>query len=146
MKSKLLFEGKERIFALVFDPDEEVISELTQFAKTHKLDAAQITAVGGFSSATLGYYDRQQQKYTDIPVNEQVEVLSLLGDIALDEKKEPKVHVHVVVGQQNGNTKGGHIQKAQVWPTLEVIINESPSYLQRKFNSSVGLALIDPEI
>ncbi len=43
----------------------------------------------------------------------------------------------------NGSTCGGHIIEAQVWPTLEVIVTESPKHLQRKMDEETGLALID---
>jgi predicted DNA-binding protein with PD1-like motif len=71
-----------------------------------------------------------------------VEVLSLIGDIAV-ENKQPKLHAHVVVGKRDGSAHGGHLLEARVRPTLEVLLIESPSYLVRRFNSTYGLALID---
>jgi predicted DNA-binding protein with PD1-like motif len=74
-------------------------------------------------------------------VNEQVEVLSLIGDVAL-EGAHPKIHAHVVVGLRDGSARGGHLLEARVRPTLEVILTESPNYLTRKFDRESGLALI----
>ena len=71
----------------------------------------------------------------------QVEVLSLIGDIAL-EGTRPKVHAHVVLGLRDGSARGGHLLQAQVRPTLEGILTESPSYLKREFDRESGLALI----
>lgn len=142
MKSKVLLDGPEKVYAVVFDQGDEVMSGLTGFARERGLAAAQITALGAFSRATLGYYDRERQEYEKIPVNEQVEVLSLVGDIALADD-EPKIHLHAVVGRRDGTTRGGHLLEAYVWPTLEVIINEAPQHLRRKMDASVGLALID---
>ena len=76
-----------------------------------------------------------------IPVQEQVELLSLIGDIALD-GGQPKLHAHVVVGKRDGTTRGGHLLEAHVWPTLEVIVTESPSQLTRTMDRESGLALI----
>lgn len=136
-------EGGQKTFALVFDTGEEVMAGLTDFAKENGLNAASLTALGAFSDTTLGYYDMERKEYEQIPVKEQVEVLSLVGDIALKEDGEPQVHVHVVLGRSDGTTRGGHLLEAHVRPTLEVILVESPEHLQRRFDEEAGLALID---
>ncbi len=69
-------------------------------------------------------------------------MLSLVGDVALTTKGQPKVHAHVVVGQSDGTAHGGHLLEAHVRPTLEVILTESPQHLQRVHDPETGLALI----
>jgi uncharacterized protein len=120
------------------------VQTLTGFAKEHGLAATHFTAIGAFSQAILGYFERDRKDYTRILVREQVEVLSLVGDIALD-KGKPKVHAHAVLGKRNGSAHGGHVLAAEVWPTLEVVLMESPKHLQRRIDPAVGLALIDLE-
>jgi uncharacterized protein len=144
MKAKLIHDEGEKTYAVIFDKGDAVIKGLTEFASQHHVTAGQITAIGAFSDADLGFFDRQSKRYTKIPVNEQVEVLSLIGDIALD-KAEPKVHVHVVVGKADGTAHGGHLLEAHVWPTLEVIVVEPPVHLRRTMDLETGLALIDLE-
>jgi predicted DNA-binding protein with PD1-like motif len=142
MQSKLLSDAPEKTYALIFDKGDEVIAELTNFARENNLGGAHFTAIGAFENATLGYFDRERKDYTNIPINEQVEVLSLVGDIAR-KGDEPKVHAHVVVGKRDGSAHGGHILEATVWPTLEVVLTESPRHLQRTHDDETGLALID---
>jgi hypothetical protein len=144
MKSKLLDATGQKTFALVFDKGDEVVADLTAFAKTQRLGAAHFTAIGAFSEVTLGYFDRVRKDYKRMEVAEQVEVLSLIGDVALDPKDGPKVHAHVVVGLADGQTRGGHLLGARVWPTLEVILVESPAFLRKRHDPDTGLALIDP--
>ena len=142
MKAKLIYEEQgEKTFALVFDPGDEVIEELTNFAKENDLSAARFTAIGAFSDATLGYFDMEKKEYEKIPVDEQVEVLSLVGDVALFEG-EPKLHVHAVLGRSDGTTRGGHLLGAHVQPTLEVVIVESPEHLRRETDEETGLPLL----
>jgi predicted DNA-binding protein with PD1-like motif len=141
MKAKLLHENGERTYALVFDKGDEVIAELEAFARERGLTAARFTAIGAFSDVKLGYFDRDQKEYLEIPVAEQVEVLSLLGDIA-EKDGEPKVHAHVVIGDRTGAARGGHLLEAHVWPTLEVILEESPAHLRRRVDKDTGLPLI----
>ena len=132
MEAKLIHEQHgQRTIAIVFDKGDEFMSQLKEFAKKQKLTGSQFTAIGAFSDVTLGFFDRQTMEYKKIPLNEQVEVLSLMGNIALNQD-EPKVHAHAVVGRADGTTRGGHVLEARVWPTLEVIVVESPVHLQRK--------------
>jgi predicted DNA-binding protein with PD1-like motif len=142
MKSKLIYEHHgEKTFALIFDTGDEVMSNLVEFAGSNKLGAARLTAIGAFREVTLGYFDWEKKDYKKIPVREQVEVLSLIGDVALKDG-EPKVHAHVVVGRSDGTTMGGHLIEARVRPTLEVILTESPAHLQKQVDEESGLALI----
>ena len=143
MKSRLLHEDGGRTFVLVFAKGDEAFSGLESFAREEGLTAARFTGIGAFSDAKLGYFDRERKDYSEIPVAEQVEALSLLGDVAVEDG-EPKVHAHVVLGRSDGTAIGGHLLEAHVWPTLEVILDESPAHLRKRSDPETGLALIDP--
>src|SRR5207248_852743 len=97
------------------------------------LGASRITAIGGFASVVLGYFDRMRKEYERIVVDEQVEVLSFIGDVAHD-RGRPVAHVHIVVGLSDGMTRGGHLLEARVWPTLELVLTEWPSHLEKVFD------------
>lgn len=143
MKSKRIHEhGGEKTFVLIFETGDEVTAGLADFARRETLAAAHFTAIGALRDVTLGYFDWEKKEYTRIPLREQVEVLSLVGDVALDEGGKPKVHAHIVVGRFDGSTRGGHLLEAQVRPTLEVVLVESPTHLHRRHDSESGLALI----
>lgn len=143
MKAQLLHENQgEKTFAVIFAAGDEAISGLTAFAKEKGLAGSHFTAIGGFQEATLGYFNLEKKDYDKIPVREQVEVLSLVGDISLTEKGEPKIHAHVVLGRSDGSTRGGHLVEGHVRPTLEVMLVESPRHLRRKHDPETGLGLI----
>ena len=142
MKGRLISDKGPKTFALVFETDDEVKAGLTAFAREQRLGASSFTAIGAFSDVILGYFDWQKKDYQKISLREQVEVLSLIGDIALKENGEPQVHAHVVVGKSDGTAHGGHLLEAHVRPTLEVVVIESPKHLQRKYDPETGLALI----
>ena len=141
MHAKLLNDKSERTWALVFDSGDEPVSLLSRFAAEHKLSAARFTAIGAFSELVVGYFDWQKKDYERIAIREQVEVLALVGDIALA-KGKPKVHAHVVVGKRDASAHGGHLLEARVRPTLEVVLTESPAHLVREHDPQSGLALI----
>ncbi|HSD43639.1 MAG TPA: PPC domain-containing DNA-binding protein [Burkholderiales bacterium] len=142
MKAKLLDDSGERTIALVFDAGDEVIDGLRQFAADQNIQAARFSAIGAFSTAQLGFFDVQRGDYDVVRIDEQVEVLSLAGGIAL-EGGRPKVHAHVVVGKRDCTAHGGHLLSARVRPTLEVILEQSPARLTRRYDPRYGLALID---
>jgi predicted DNA-binding protein with PD1-like motif len=144
MKSKIINDGTEKTYALIFDRGDEAISKLIEFAKENNITAASFTGIGAFESVVLGYFDRNRKDYKKIPVTEQVEVLSLLGDVAIAED-EPKIHAHIVIGKADATAHGGHLLEGRVWPTLEIVLTEASRTLQRKFDPKIGLALIDLE-
>lgn len=141
MKSKLINNDKQKTFAVILDSGDEVMKNISAFAKQQKLHASQFNAIGAFSNVTLGYFDFSIKDYKKIEINEQVEVLNISGDISLYEN-EYKIHAHVVVGKSDGTAHGGHLKKAIVHPTLEIILNESPAYLQREMDKESGIPLI----
>lgn len=143
MHSKLIHQAHgQRTWALVFDIGDEVIAGLREFADANHLAGSQFTAIGAFSDAMLGYFDWQRKDYRHIPVDEQVEVLVLAGDVA-EKDGETAVHAHCVVGRHDGSTRGGHLLSAHVRPTLELILTESPAHLRKTVHDESGLALID---
>lgn len=144
MDSKLINEGPERTWVLVFERGEEVMSALQTFVIEHAVHAARISAIGAFQHARLAWFDWDHKAYEPIEVDEQVEVLSLNGDVALDGVK-PRLHVHTVLGRRGGVACGGHLVEATVRPTLEVLLIDSPSHLRRVFDAESGLALIRPD-
>ncbi len=141
MKSKLIHEQSEKAYVVVFETGDEVTEGLLEFAKHNRLSASRFSAIGGFSKVTLGYFDIEAKQYRPIPLDEQVEVLSLVGNIALD-RGEPRIHAHVVVGKSDGSAHGGHLLDARVRPTLEVVLVESPKHLERVPDPRFGLPLI----
>jgi predicted DNA-binding protein with PD1-like motif len=143
MRSRLLHEADgQKTFALVFDTGDEVMSTLKAFARENHLGGSHFTAVGAFQDATLGYFDWMKKDYKKIPVRDQVEAVSLVGDIAEGERGEPQIHAHAVLGTRDGAALGGHLLEAHVRPTLEVTLVELPQHLRRKLDQETGLALI----
>ena len=98
--------------------------------------------IGAFEHATVGWFDRETEQYRRIAVDEQCELLSLVGDVAVGEDG-PALHMHVVLGLSDGTTRGGHLLEARVYPTLEAVVTENPAYLRKVLRPDIGIALID---
>lgn len=142
-RTRLIGESPRRVMVIVCDKGEDPVKEVTKAARAADIRAAQVTAVGALRSAHLGYFDRDRRDYAPIDVHTQVEVLSMIGDIALKDGT-PTLHAHVVLGHPDGETVGGHLQSGEVWPTLEVVMTEVGPELAKEIDPETGLALLAP--
>jgi Predicted DNA-binding protein with PD1-like DNA-binding motif len=140
MKVQLIREGDAKECAVIFAKGDEAFSGLMEFAERYHIASGHFIAIGALSRVTLGWFDLQKKMYRKIPVDEQVEVLSMIGDIALYQGK-PALHTHMTVGHRGG----GHVIEAVVNPTLEVFVTVEPVPLQKKHDPESGLTLIDPQ-
>lgn len=131
-----------RTFALVFKEDDEWPALMQDWLKASEVSSASFTAIGACRSMTLGYFDFDTRDYARIPIDEQVEVLTLTGNVATGSDGDPRIHAHVSVGLRDGSARGGHLLDARVRPTLELILTEHPPHLRRRSDPDTGLALI----
>jgi predicted DNA-binding protein with PD1-like motif len=143
MRAQSAVEGPERLFILVLDPGEEAYKAIADFANRERITGASISAIGAFEKAKLGWFDLETKRYQPIAVDEQCEVLSLIGDLAEGDDLQASLHLHAVVGLRDGRVRGGHFISGIVRPTLEVTIRETVQHLRRKRRSDLGIALIN---
>jgi predicted DNA-binding protein with PD1-like motif len=144
MQVQLLNPGEPtKQYAVIFYERDEAFSGLLEFAEKYQITSAHFTAIGALSGAMLGWFDTQRKMYKVIPVVGQHEVIGMSGDIALYQGK-PVVHTHMVVGNPDGTTSGGHVLAAYVSPTLEVMVTVDPVTMQKRFDPATDLTLIDP--
>ncbi len=118
---------------------------LLSLARKESIDNASFVALGAFEKATIAYFNWHEKKYKHIPVDEQVEVITLIGDIIPDEKGKPSLHAHTVLGRSDGSTRGGHLIAGHVRPTLEITVTEMPAHLTRRKHPELGIALIETD-
>ena len=142
MRAMPIGGADERSWAIVLATGDDPMLALRSFAGQHQLQASRFTGIGAFSDVVLGFFEWEKKDYRRIPLAEQVEVVSLIGDITTW-RDQPMVHAHVVVGRADGSTMGGHLLEAHVRPTLEVMLVESPADLRRRWDPEAGLPLLD---
>jgi predicted DNA-binding protein with PD1-like motif len=131
-----------RSYVVVLDLGDDVLERLGAFFDEECIAAAKFYGIGGFGRVTLGYYDMEEQRYLPIEVDEQVEVVSLIGNVATY-RDEPRVHAHCTVGHRDGHTTGGHLLSGFVRPTLELVVEEIAAGLRRSDRPEIGIPLLD---
>jgi predicted DNA-binding protein with PD1-like motif len=145
MRATELFDDNGlRTYLLVMDKGDEAFSEITEFAKANDVNAASLTAIGACTSATLAYFDPEKGDYVSRKFIEQMEIASMIGDIADDDGK-PALHAHIVLGRRNYSALAGHLQEIHVFPTMEVVLTETPAHLRKRLDKATGLTLISPK-
>ncbi|PJE94429.1 hypothetical protein CUT44_29815 [Streptomyces carminius] len=124
MHTTLQNSGPQRDYTVVFDPGEEVVQGLADFARQEELGPASFAAIGGFHGVEIGFYNIDTRGFDHIPFPyDQAEVLSLIGDISPGEDG-PTVHGHVVLGCPDGAARGGHLLRGTIRPILIVTVEE----------------------
>ncbi|GAB3799043.1 hypothetical protein GCM10028798_11940 [Humibacter antri] len=141
MQHKQVDEDPRR-FAVIFQTGDELLEGLGEFAKRERIESASFTAIGALSSVQLAWFDWEAKEYrTSVELQEQVELVSLVGDVA-DNEGEPSVHAHVVIARSTGEALGGHLQRAVVRPTCEVVLTGTEERLRKRVDPESGLPLI----
>jgi predicted DNA-binding protein with PD1-like motif len=139
-------EDGSKAFVLVLSQGDEALSALAAFAREEKVVNAHFVAIGAVRDPEVGWFDVTRKEYKGMSLHEQMEVLTLSGDITLAESGQPIVHAHLVLGRSDGSAWGGHLLRATVSPTLEVYITTYPQPLYKRMDSETQLQLIDPSV
>jgi predicted DNA-binding protein with PD1-like motif len=132
-------------YALVFAKGDEVLSGLTDFAAQQHVASARFTAIGALKEGTFGWFDPKQKQYKLNTIHQQMELISMVGDIA-NYEGSPVVHAHCGVSLSGGSMLGGHLIEAIAYPTVELFMTVYPTPLQKELDPETGLKLIHPEL
>ena len=132
----------ERTFVLILDQGEEAFKSITEFADREKITGASVSAIGAFSKAKVGWFDLATRKYKPIEVNEQCEVLNLIGDVAQGDDGSASLHLHAVLGLQDNTVRGGHFLSGSVQPLLRWRLRKLLCISAERSVQNLGIALI----
>jgi predicted DNA-binding protein with PD1-like motif len=132
-----------RTFLLVMDKGDEAFGEISEFARKERIFAASLTAIGACNRVKLGFFDPDISEYRYETFEEQLEIASCIGDIAGD-NGEPALHAHIVLGRRDFSALAGHLEEIDVFPTMEVVLTETPAHLRKRYDPQTGLTLIAP--
>ena len=113
-----------RTFEVTLHKGDEGAAGLTEFAEQNHITLAHVTAVGALNAAVLGWFDPDKRAYKKIAINQEVEVVSFIGNIAMENGK-PFLHAHAVVALPDGSTKGGHFIEGHVSLEMQIFVVDS---------------------
>jgi predicted DNA-binding protein with PD1-like motif len=128
-------------YVLRLEPGEELVAALRELAEREGIRGGYFVAFGAFSRVRLQYFDPERRAYRDNEVDRQVEVVSLMGNIARKDGR-PKLHIHGAFGDREARTCSGHVAEGVVNPTLEVFLTRLDVELRREKDPATGLDLL----
>lgn len=128
--------GAEHV--LIFARGERFMETLTRYLERERITAARFTGIGGFRQAQIKYFNTESKQYEQREVDEQVEVISLIGNVSLREGK-PFIHTHVCLGDREYRALAGHLGEGVVSPTLELFLTRIEGELSRRHDDASGL-------
>jgi predicted DNA-binding protein with PD1-like motif len=132
-----------RDFVLILSAGDEVQTALADLAQTEGIVGAHYTALGGVRDPEVAWFDLNRKQYKAMSMAEQMEVLTLTGDIGTGDNGKPIVHTHLVLGREDGRAFGGHLVRATASPTVEIFVTSYPKPLRKRHQAETDLQLFD---
>ena len=129
-------------YQVVLDQGEKVIETLTDFCERRGIKSGALKGIGAVRHSEIGYYDLSTKEYSFKTYDDDLEVVSLIGNISLVEEK-PFIHAHITLGNRDMNTVGGHLKECMVAVTLEIHLITFNEHFTRTHNEHIGLNLLD---
>lgn len=121
---------------------EPALATLKQLLISEDVGFASLSAAGAVQHVTLAFWNAETRAYEDREFNEQMEVVSFLGNASLKDGA-PHLHIHGVFSRHDFSTVGGHVKEMTVRPTLEVWLRTEDVPVRRGKDPSTGLELLD---
>ena len=133
----------KRVIIARLEKGEDILKTLEKVAKKHSITSGQLTLIGAVQGIKLGYFDVEKNSYTHFEVDEDLEVVSCIGNIATLDDGSLIVHAHMIASDRNGRCYGGHLMEGcRVSATIEVYILEVEENIYRGRDELTGLNLL----
>jgi len=129
------------VTALILEKDEPVHESLKKVAKDLELPGAFVSGIGALVDVSIGYFQAESKDYKETKLDGLVELLALNGSISWKED-ETFVHLHAILGLEDGSVMGGHLLGAKVGVTGEIFIHKVGQRLERATVKEFGISLI----
>jgi predicted DNA-binding protein with PD1-like motif len=147
----MLYTQIDDSYIVRFEDEEVFPDRLLEFLAAKDVTGGSFTAIGAMKRTCLAFFDVEAKQYRDREIDEQVEVLALIGNVAMHEGK-PIVHAHITLGRADYSVLGGHLRYGIVRPTLEVVLAVTATrsqgrgaMLTREIDPRYGLPGLDLE-
>ena len=122
------------------DKGEEILEQIKVISLQENIKLASISALGATNDFTVGVYKVAEKKYYQNNFQGDFEIVSLTGTINTM-NNEFYTHIHMSAGNSEGNVFGGHLNRAVVSATTEMVISLIDGMVDRQMNSEIGLNL-----
>lgn len=123
------------------DKGEEILAQVKAIAHSEKIALASVNALGAINDFTVGVFKTEEKEYYSNSFQGSYEIVSLTGTINTM-NGEFYTHLHMSAGNESGEVFGGHLNRAVVSATCEMVITVIDGVVDRSFDQEVGLNLL----
>ena len=120
------------------DKGEEILAKIKEISLKENIKLASVQALGATDEFTVGVYKVDEKKYYANEFKGYFEIVSLTGTINTM-NGEFYTHIHMSAGNDKGEVFGGHLNKAVVSATCEMVIDVIDGSVDRKYDEETGL-------
>ena len=131
----------EDTYIVRLDPEEEILTQLMLVAEKENIMLAEISGLGALKELEISVFDTKEKAYYNNTYAEAMELLSLTGTVTCMDGK-PYLHVHATAGDGTGKAVGGHLKKAVISVTGEILLRVIAGRVERKFSEAIGINLM----
>ncbi len=122
------------------DRGEEILQAVAELAERESIRLASISALGAVNEFTVGVFNTAEKKYYANEFSGAFEIVSLTGTINTMDGKF-YAHLHMSAGNDKGEVFGGHLNRAVISATCEMIVTVIDGEVDRYHDDDVGLNL-----
>ncbi len=135
-------QQSKSLFVLRLEDGDDIMASLRKFSRAKRIRGATVEGIGSLKRAKLGYFDFERtREYTWLVLEEDMEVLSLLGNIST--KHESYLpHVHVTLGRKDFTVMGGHLDDGSLANMIELVVRKVPGKLVKLPDEKTGLNIL----
>ena len=122
------------------DKGEEIVEKVMELAAREKIALAGVQALGAVGRFTVGVFKTEEKQYLSNEFQGSFEIVSLTGTVNTMEGR-PYCHLHISAGNEKGEVFGGHLNRAEVSATCELVMQVIDGQVDRRFDPDIGLNL-----
>ena len=128
-------------YVVRLDPGDEIVEKVLWLAAVENIRLATISGLGAVDNVTLGIFSPDTKQYKANMFHADFEIVSLTGTITT-QRGRPYTHLHMAVSDLAGRCYGGHLNRAVVSATAEIVIQTIPGEVDRQPDPKIGLNLM----
>lgn len=128
--------------AVRLEVGEEVVASLAEIAEREGVTFASVSGIGAADEFDVSVYDVKAKVYFDNEYREPMEITSLLGTVS-EMDGEPYIHIHLTAGRADGTVIGGHLKRAVISATCELVLHTVYGRVPRFYDERTGLNLME---